>query len=221
MRPRNGEHRSATSEERREEARAKDPIARLVQLLGKLPGIGEKTATRLALHIVRADPSYASSLADALVAASQQVHMCERCMNLTAHERCVICQDARRDGCQICVVEQPSDVIAIERTNEFRGLYHVLHGSISPLDGVGPDQIRIRELLERLSRHEEKGVSEIIVATNPSVDGEATALYLLKVLSPTGIKLTRIASGLPIGADLEYADAATISRALSARREMG
>lgn len=196
-------------------------MARLVQLLGRLPGIGEKTATRLAMHIVRSDPGYAEDLAEALIGASQRIHRCDRCMNLTADDRCSICLDPRRDGSVICVVEQPSDVLAIERTHEFRGLYHVLHGAISPLDGIGPDQISVRELLMRLGRAEEQGVTELIVATNPSVDGEATALYLLKVLRPMGVRLTRIASGLPIGADLEYADAATISRALSARREMG
>lgn len=197
-----------------------DPIARLVQALGRLPGIGEKTATRLAFHILRTDPAYARDLADAIVDAVTRTSLCRRCMNLTDSEECGICRDARRDGTVLCVVEQIADLRAIERTHDFRGRYHVLHGAIAPLDGVGPDQLKIRELLSRLSTPEDGAVREIILATNASVDGEATALYLLRLLKPLGLRVSRIASGMPMGSDFEYADPATISRALSGRRDM-
>lgn len=197
-----------------------DPIAKLVQSLSRLPGIGEKTATRLAFFIIRSGEAYASELAGAVLDAARNIRFCARCMNFTDAELCAICADPRRDGRVICVVETVPDLHAIERSNEYRGRYHVLHGAIAPLDGIGPDQIKLRELLARLSTEEERGVEEIIVATNPSVDGEATALYLLKVLAPLGVRVTRIASGMPIGGDFEYADPATISRALSGRHEM-
>lgn len=200
---------------------AQDPLARLVQLLTRLPGIGEKTATRLAFFILRADKQYARDLSEALLDASTRIGFCSRCMNLTDGEVCAICADQKRDPTVLCVVEHVSDLRAIEKSQEFRGRYHVLHGAISPLDGVGPEQIKLKELLARLGTPEAREVKELIVATNPSVDGEATALYLLKVLRPLGLRVTRIASGMPIGGDFEYADPATISRALTHRRDMG
>lgn len=196
-----------------------DPLARLVQALGRLPGIGEKTATRLAFFVLRQGAEYARDLAEALVEATERVGYCRVCQNLTDGELCSICQDARRDGTVLCVVEQVQDLRAIERSREFRGRYHVLHGAISPLDGVGPDDLKIKELLERLGG-EGQSVEEIILATNPSVEGEATALYLQRILHPMGYRVTRIASGLPIGSDLEFADSATIAQALVARRSL-
>lgn len=196
-----------------------DPIARLVQALGRLPGVGEKSATRLAFFVMRQGPDFAQDLASALVDATQKVGLCERCQNLTDEVLCGICQDARRDPTSLCVVETVQDLRAIERSKEFRGRYHVLHGSLAPLEGVGPDQLKVKELLSRLSG-EDQAVTEIILATNPSVEGEATALYLQKMLVPMGFRISRIASGLPIGGDLEYADPATISQAISGRREM-
>lgn len=201
------------------DARRVDPIARLVQALGRLPGIGEKSATRLAFFVMRQGRDFAQDLASALVEATERIGLCERCMNLTDQPRCGICADARRDPGSLCVVETVQDLRAIERSKEFRGQYHVLHGSLAPLEGVGPDQLKVKELLARLSG-EDKEVSEIILATNPSVEGEATALYLQKLLVPMGFRVSRIASGLPIGGDLEYADPATISQAISGRREM-
>lgn len=202
------------------DARRADPIARLVQLLGRLPGIGEKSATRLAFFVVRGQPEYARELADALVDATTRVRLCARCQNFTDAERCALCTDPRRESGVLCVVEHVKDLLAIERSHEFRGRYHVLHGAIAPLDNVGPDQIKLRELLVRLS-DEDREVREVIVATSPSVDGEATALYVKRVLEPLGLRVTRIASGMPIGGDFEYADPATISRAFAGRREMG
>ncbi|MEL6187233.1 MAG: recombination mediator RecR [Myxococcota bacterium] len=196
-----------------------DPLARLVQALGRLPGIGEKTATRLAFFVLRQGAEYARDLAEALVEATERVGYCRVCQNLTDGELCSICQDARRDGTVLCVVEQVQDLRAIERSREFRGRYHVLHGAISPLDGVGPDDLKIKELLERLGG-EGQSIEEIILATNPSVEGEATALYLQRILHPMGYRVTRIASGLPIGSDLEFADSATIAQALVARRSL-
>jgi recombination protein RecR len=202
------------------DARRADPIARLVQLLGRLPGIGEKSATRLAFFVVRGQPEFARELADALVDATTRVRLCARCQNFTDAERCALCTDPRREPGVLCVVEHVKDLLAIERSHEFRGRYHVLHGAIAPLDNVGPDQIKLRELLVRLS-DEDREVREVIVATSPSVDGEATALYVKRVLEPLGLRVTRIASGMPIGGDFEYADPATISRAFAGRREMG
>lgn len=196
-----------------------DPIARLVQALGRFPGIGEKTATRLAFFVLRQGTDFARELAEALVGAAEQVGYCERCQNLTAGALCRICQDHRRDPTQLCVVEDVQDLRAIERSREFRGRYHVLHGAIAPLDGVGPDDLKIKELLGRLA-DADRAVEEVILATNPSVEGEATALYLQRMLAPMGFRVSRIASGLPIGSDLEYADAATIAQALSGRRAL-
>ncbi len=196
------------------------PLDRLIQVLARLPGIGEKTATRLAFFVLRAGPGFARELAAALVDATENTRLCVRCQNLTDQQTCGICRDPRRDGAVVCVVEQISDVRAIERTHEFRGLYHVLHGALRPLEGVGPDQLKVKELLARLSGDEASAIREIILATNPSIDGEATALYLQRLLRPLDLKVSRIASGLPIGGDIEYADAATISRAITGRRDM-
>jgi recombination protein RecR len=196
-----------------------DPIARLIQALARLPGIGEKSATRLAFHVLRAGPDFARDLSDALLEATERVHLCVRCMNLTDRDLCGICEDARRDQTMLCVVENVQDLRAIDRSHEFRGLYHVLHGTLAPLEGIGPEELKIKELLSRLGA-ESSRIQEIIVATNPSVEGEATALYLQKLLRPMGLRITRIASGMPIGGDFEYADPATISQALSGRREM-
>ena len=196
-----------------------DPIARLVQALGRLPGIGEKSATRLAFFVMRQGRDFAGDLAQALIDATEQVGFCERCMNLTDEETCSICRDARRDETVLCVIETVQDLRAIERSREFRGRYHVLHGALAPLEGVGPDQLKIKELMDRLQA-DDRAVTELIVATNPSVEGEATALYLQKLLGPMGFKISRIASGLPIGGDLEYADPATISQAIAGRRQM-
>ena len=194
-----------------------DPISRLIRELSKLPGIGEKTASRLAFHILRAPGEYARDLAQALVEVKDKIRLCSTCMNLTEQDPCTLCSDARRDPSLVAVVATPPDLYAIERTGGFRGRYHVLHGVLSPLEGIGPDDLRIKELLGRVGRGELK---EIIVATSPNVEGEATALYLAKVLRPLGVRVTRIASGLAVGGELEYADGVTITRALEARREM-
>lgn len=188
--------------------------------LAKLPGIGEKTAQRLAFHVLRAPPEYARALAGALLEVVDKVKLCPRCFSLTdgpSDGLCGYCSDSRRDDRQLCVVEGIADELALERTREFKGRYHVLHGVLSPLEGVGPDQLRIRELLLRL---QEAAVEEVIIATNPDIEGEATALYLTRLLKPMGLKVTRLAQGIPMGGDLEYADQATLARALSARREL-
>jgi recombination protein RecR len=194
-----------------------DPIARLVKELARLPGIGEKTAQRLAFHVLEAGPEYARALAEAVVGVVRDVRCCSVCQTLTEQDPCAICADDRRDPKVICVVEGVPDLLAIERTREFRGRYHVLHGALSPLDGVGPSDLKIRELLLRLER---EPAEEVVVATNPDVEGEATALYLQKLLKPLGLKLTRIAQGVPMGGDLEFADQATLARALTGRREL-
>ena len=192
-----------------------DPIARLTVLFARLPGVGEKTAQRLAFHVLKSPPEYARDLAEALLALREEVRLCSVCCNLTAQDPCPICQDAQRDATTICVVESVPDLLAVERTREFRGRYHVLHGALSPLDGVGPDQLKIKELLARLA-----GVEEVIVATDPTIEGEATALYLTRLLKPMGVRMTRIAQGVPMGGDLEYADQVTLARALQGRREL-
>ena len=197
-----------------------DALNRLVAQLSKLPGIGEKTAQRLAFHVLRSPPEYARSLATALNEVVDRVRLCPRCFSLTdgpIDAPCGFCTDPKRDDRVLCVVEGIADELAIERTREYRGRYHVLHGVLSPLEGVGPDQLRIRELLVRL---ESGAVEEVIVATNPDVEGEATALYLVRLLRPMGIKVTRLAQGIPMGGDLEYADQATLARALAARRDL-
>jgi recombination protein RecR len=192
-------------------------MARLIQQLARLPGIGEKTASRLAFHILRAERDYAQALADALLAVKDETRLCSICFALTESDPCPLCNDAQRTAEVICVVEEPADLLAIERVREFRGRYHVLHGTLAPLDGVGPDDLKIQPLLVRLR---DTPVREVILATNPTAEGEATALYLAKLLKPLGIKVTRIAHGLPVGADIEYADAMTVGRALEGRREM-
>jgi recombination protein RecR len=194
-----------------------DPIARLVKELARLPGIGEKTAQRLAFHVLEAGPEYAQALAEAVVGVVRDVRCCSVCQTLTEQDPCAICSDDRRDPRIICVVEGVPDLLAVERTREFRGRYHVLHGALSPLDGVGPSDLKIRELLLRL---EKEPAEEVLVATNPDVEGEATALYLQKLLKPLGLRLTRIAQGVPMGGDLEFADQATLARALTGRREL-
>jgi recombination protein RecR len=193
------------------------PIARLVEELCKLPGIGQKTAQRLAFHLLKVPEAEARSLADAIIDARDKVTFCTRCFNFAQGDLCEYCMDSRRDPALVCVVERPQDIVAVERTGEFRGLYHVLGGAISPIDGIGPEELKIRELLERLRT---EGVREVIVATNPRVEGEATGLYLANLLRPMGIKVTRIASGLPVGGDLEYADEVTLGRALKGRMEL-
>lgn len=193
------------------------PIDRLVHELAKLPGIGERTAQRLAFYILRQPGEYAQALSSALIDVKEKVKLCSACMNLTENDPCHLCSDARRSHGVICVVEDPSDVMAVERTHSFRGQYHILHGALSPLDGVGPDDIKIAELMRRL---ETEDVEEVIVATNANVEGEATALYLSRLIKPTGIRTTRLASGIPVGGALEYIDASTLSRALEERREI-
>ena len=200
-----------------------DPIARLTVLFARLPGVGEKTAQRLAFHVLKSPPEYAQDLAAALLALRQDVRLCSTCCNLTAQDPCPVCKDPQRDDRIICVVESVPDLLAVERTREFRGRYHVLHGALSPLDGIGPDQLKIKELLSRLTETAGRstgGVEEVIVATDPTVEGEATALYLTRLLKPLGVRVTRIAQGVPMGGDLEYADQVTLARALQGRREL-
>ncbi|HEY3318001.1 MAG TPA: recombination mediator RecR [Coriobacteriia bacterium] len=192
-------------------------IARLLEELERLPGIGPKSAQRLAFHILRGDDEAAARLADSILEVKRTIRFCSRCFNFAEGEICEICAEPRRDATAICVVEEPRDVVAIERTGEFHGTYHVLGGAISPIDGIGPDQLRVRELIVRL---EDGSVTEVVVATNPNVEGETTAIYLARLIKPLGVKVTRIASGLPVGGDLEYADEVTLGRALEARREM-
>jgi len=194
-----------------------DPIARLVKELARLPGIGEKTAQRLAFHVLDAGPGYAEALAAAVVGVVRDVRCCSSCQTLTDRDPCSICSDPRRDPRLLCVVEGVPDLVAVERTHEFRGRYHVLHGALSPLDGVGPSDLKIRELLVRL---EHEPADEVVIATNPDVEGEATALYLAKLLKPLGVRVSRIAQGVPMGGDLEYADQATLARALAGRRDL-
>ena len=194
-----------------------DPIARLTLLFARLPGVGEKTAQRLAFHVLKSPSEYARDLAAALLALRDEVRLCSRCCNLTAQDPCTICRDPQRDPKIICVVETVPDLLAVERTREFRGSYHVLHGALSPLDGIGPDQLKLKELIARLSSGE---VEEVIVATDPTVEGEATSLYITRLVKPLGVRVTRIAQGVPMGGDLEYADQVTLARALAGRREL-
>ncbi|MGB9879388.1 MAG: recombination mediator RecR [Anaerolineae bacterium] len=194
-----------------------EPLARLIEALHKLPGIGPKTAQRLAFFLISCPREEALGLASAIVRAREKIHPCSRCANLTDEDPCQVCRDPRRDRSVICVVEQPRDVVAIERTGVYRGLYHVLHGALSPLDGVGPEALKVDLLLSRLR---EGTVKEIILATNPNAEGEATALYLARLCRPFGLRITRPAHGLPVGGDLEYADEMTLGRALSGRQEM-
>lgn len=198
-----------------------DPIRRLVQELARLPGIGEKTATRLAFHLIRSSHQQIRDLAQALLDATEKIRLCSVCMNMTEADPCTMCTDPRRDADTICVVATPSDLIAIDRGGHFRGRYHVLHGLLSPLEGVGPDDIRLAELVRRLAPPTDAGgVREVIIATSPSVDGEATAMFIARTLKPLGVQVSRIATGLPVGGELEYSDQATIARALAGRATM-
>lgn len=193
------------------------PIDQLVHELSKLPGIGERTATRLAFFILRQPDEYATALSRALSEVKGKVRLCSVCMNLTEADPCSVCADRNRDDSVICVVEEPSDMLAVERMHSYRGTYHILHGALSPLDGISPDDLKITELLRRLEKDD---VTEVILATNQNVEGEATALYITRLIKPTDLKLTRLASGIPVGGDLEYIDASTLSRAFEERRTL-
>ncbi|WP_027091861.1 recombination mediator RecR [Cohnella thermotolerans] len=194
-----------------------EPIAKLIDSFSRLPGIGPKTAARLAFYVLRMKEEDTIDFAKALVNVKRQLTYCSVCCNITDTDPCRICSDTTRDNSVICVVQEPKDLVAMERTREFTGLYHVLHGAISPVDGIGPDDIRIAELLRRLG---DERVQELILATNPNIEGEATAMYLSRLVKPFGIRVTRIAHGLPVGGDLEYADEVTLSKALEGRREL-
>jgi recombination protein RecR len=195
-----------------------EPVARLIEALQRLPGIGPKTAQRLTFFLLKRPTDEVRELADSLVAVKERIVSCSTCFNVTDQDPCRICSDPARDARLLCIVEEPNDLLAMERTGEFKGLYHVLLGALSPLEGIGPDDLKVRELLARL---EAGGGGEVILATNPNVEGEATALYLAKLLRPLGVRITRIARGLPVGGDLEYADLVTLTKALEGRREIG
>ena len=192
-------------------------IQDLIDALGRLPGIGPKSAQRIAFHILQSDPEVASALVDSIRTVKERVKFCIHCGNVSEESECRICRDPRRENSSICVVEESKDVISIERTREFRGKYHVLGGAISPIDGIGPEQLRIRELMTRLADSE---ITEVILATDPNLEGEATATYLSRLIKPMGIKVSRLASGLPVGGDLEYADEVTLGRAFEGRRDV-
>ncbi|MFD2370124.1 recombination protein RecR [Brevibacillus nitrificans] len=194
-----------------------EPVSKLIEGFMKLPGIGPKTAGRLAFFVLNMKEDDVLDLAKALVNAKRQLHYCSVCNNITDLDPCHICRDKRRDGSVICVVQEPKDVVAMEKTREFEGYYHVLHGAISPMDGIGPEDIRIPDLLKRLG---DEQVKEVILATNPNIEGEATAMYISRLIKPFGIRVTRIAHGLPVGGDLEYADEVTLTKALEGRREL-
>jgi recombination protein RecR len=193
------------------------PVQSLIDELGRLPGIGPKSAQRIAYHLLKVDAEDARRLARAITEAKERVSWCRRCFNYAEGDLCTFCRDERRDAHLVCVVEEPRDIVAIERTGEFKGRYHVLQGAISPIEGIGPEQLRVKELLGRVN---DEGITEIILATNPNIEGEATAMYLARLLKPLGLRVTRIASGLPVGGDLEYADEVTLGRALEGRREV-
>ena len=193
------------------------PVQELIDELGRLPGVGPKSAQRIAFHLLKLSKPDALRLAQAITEVKDRVAFCRRCFNVSEGEECELCADPRRDPHLICVVEEPRDIVAVEKTHEFKGRYHVLQGAISPIEGIGPDQLKVRELLARL---EPEGVTEVILCTNPNIEGEATAMYLARLLKPLGITVTRIASGLPVGGDLEYADELTLGRALEGRREV-
>jgi recombination protein RecR len=194
-----------------------EPVTRLIEAFSQLPGIGPKTASRLTFYLLRRPAEQTEALADALRDLKQRIVFCQVCFNITEQSPCAICDDEGRDRSVICVVEEPLDVLAIERTGEYKGLYHVLHGAISPVEGIGPDELRIDELMRRLK---EAPVTEVLLATNPNLEGEATAMYLARLIQARGARVTRLARGLPVGGDLEYADAVTLSRALEGRQEM-
>ena len=193
------------------------PVQTLIDELGRLPGIGPKSAQRIAFHLLKLPAEDAARLSRAIEEAKAKVTFCTRCYNVSEGSECAICGDPRRDATIVCVVEEPRDIVAIEKTGEFKGRYHVLQGAISPIEGIGPEQLRVKELLTRL---EPEGVAEVILATNPNIEGEATAMYLARLLKPLGFRVTRIASGLPVGGDLEYADEVTLGRALEGRRDV-
>jgi recombination protein RecR len=193
------------------------PVQDLIDELGRLPGVGPKSAQRIAFHLLTMEKTDALRLADAIASAKEKVTLCERCFNLAEGPVCTICADDRRDPTVLCVVEEPRDLVALERTREFRGRYHVLQGAISPINGVGPDQLRVKELLARLGA---EPIEEVILCTNPNIEGEATASYLARLLQPVGVRVSRLASGLPVGGDLEYADELTLGRALEGRRAL-
>jgi recombination protein RecR len=189
----------------------------LIDELGKLPGVGPKSAQRIAFYLLKVPREDAARLAHVILEAKQKVSFCRRCFNLAESEECDICRDDRRDATLLCVVEEPRDVVALEKTRDFKGRYHVLQGAINPIEGIGPEQLRVRELLQRLG---DEDIAEVILCTNPNLEGDATAMYLSRQLRPLGIKVTRLASGLPVGGDLEYADELTLGRALEGRREV-
>lgn len=193
------------------------PLVKLIEQFERLPGVGKKSAQRLAFYVLNLPKEKAIAFADAIVEAKEKIHKCDICQNLTDSQLCPICQDKNRDVSIVCVVEDPRDILAFERTREYRGMYHVLHGLISPMDGVGPEQLHIKELISRVSKGE---IVEVIMATNPTVEGEATAAYLAKLLKPLGMKVTRLAYGIPVGGNLEYADEVTLYRALEGRNEI-
>jgi len=193
------------------------PIARLLEELERLPGVGPKSAQRIAYWLLTADSADAERLAGAITEVKRTIHFCPTCFNFAEEELCSVCSDPERDRTIVCVVEEPRDLVAVDRTGEFHGTYHVLQGAISPIDGIGPERLRVRELIERLAGDE---ITEVLIATNPNVEGETTALYLARLIKPLGIRVTRIASGLPVGGDLEFADEVTLGRALECRREM-
>ena len=194
-----------------------DAVQNLIDQLGRLPGVGPKSAQRIAYHLLKVPEQDALALASAIGEAKQRVRFCALCHNLAEAERCTICADPRRDSTVLCVVEEPRDIVAVERTGGFHGRYHVLGGAINPMEGIGPDQLKVREMLERL---DPEGVAEVILCTNPNLEGDTTAMYLARLLTPLGIRVTRIASGLPVGGDLEYADELTLGRALEGRRDV-
>lgn len=193
------------------------PIQRLIDELSRLPGVGQKSAQRLAFHLLHVEEVDARRLASAITTMREQVRLCQRCFNVTDSAECSICRDLRRDSSIVCVVERAQDIVVVEKTQEFRGRYHVLGGAISPIEGIGPEQLRMRELVARTAAEE---VKEVIVATNPTVEGDTTALYIARILKPLGVRVSRLASGLPVGGDLDYADEITLGRALSGRREL-
>jgi recombination protein RecR len=193
------------------------PVQALIDELGRLPGVGPKSAQRIAFYLLKLSPDDANRLAHAITEVKERISFCRRCFNVAEGDECAMCLDDRRDPTVVCVVEEPRDIVAVEKTQEYRGRYHVLQGAISPIEGIGPEQLRIRELLSRLER---EAIAEVILCTNPNIEGEATAMYLARLLGPLGVKVTRIASGLPVGGDLEYADELTLGRALAGRRRV-
>ena len=193
------------------------PVQELIDQLGRLPGVGPKSAQRIAFYLLKLTKEDAERLAEAIVEVKARISFCRRCWNVAEGELCEMCRDERRDAAIVCVVEEPRDIVAVEKTQEFHGLYHVLQGAISPIEGIGPEQLRVKELLARV---DVEGIKEIILCTNPNLEGEATAMYLARLLKPLGLSVTRIASGLPVGGDLEYADELTLGRALEGRREV-